>query len=122
MKTEEVSEKFNINIEELRYYESVGLLDDVKINDGIREYEDKDIKILSKVITLKNLELNISEISRYIKLMNLGLDGDNERIKILNKKRNILLDEIHDKQKNIDCLDYIIYEINKNQLREKKQL
>lgn len=122
MKTEEVSEKFNINIEELRYYESVGLLDDVKINDGIREYEDKDIKILSKVITLKNLELNISEISRYIKLMNLGLDGDNERIKILNKKRNILLDEIHDKQKNIDCLDYIIYEIKKNQLREKKQL
>lgn len=116
MKTEEVSEKFNINIEELRYYESVGLLDDVKINDGIREYEDKDIKILSKVITLKNLELNISEISRYIKLMNLGLDGDNERIKILNKKRNILLDEIHDKQKNIDCLDYIIYEIKKNQI------
>lgn len=62
MKTGEVSEKFNINIEELRYYESVGLLDDVKINDGIREYEDKDIKILSKVIITKAAEiLNITQ-------------------------------------------------------------
>lgn len=121
MKAEEVSKKFNIKLEELKYYESIGLFDDVKISNGVREYEDKDIEVLSKVVTLRNLELSMSEILRYIKLMKQGNDGDNERVRILNKQRNVLLDEVHNKQKSIDCLDCIIYKIKGGQCGKKEK-
>lgn len=115
MRAEEISSTFNIELSELKYYESIGLFDDVKIMDGVREYEDYDIMILSKIVTLRNLELNIDDISRYIKLMKQGNNGDAERVRILNKQRNLLLDEVHSKQKSIDCLDRIIYKIKSYQ-------
>ena len=115
MKAEEVSKRFNIKLDELKYYEDIGFFNDVKISDGVREYEDKDIEVLSKVVTLRNLEFSISDISTYIRLMKQGVDGDNERVRILNRKRNVLLDEVHNKQKSIDCLDCIIYKIQGGQ-------
>lgn len=34
-------------------------------------------------------------------------------LKLLGKHRNSLLDTIHDEQKQIDCLDYLIFQMNK---------
>ena len=48
MKIAEVSERFNISSDTLRYYEKVGLLDPVKRVHGIREYSEEDIEILKK--------------------------------------------------------------------------
>ncbi len=121
MKAEEVSKRFNIKLDELKYYEDIGFFNDVKISDGVREYEDKDIEVLSKVVTLRNLEFSISDISTYISLMKQGVDGDNERVRILNRKRNVLLDEVHNKQKSIDCLDCIIYKIQGGQCGKKER-
>ena len=38
--------------------------------------------------------------------------------KLLSQHRKQLLDEIHAKEKNIDCLDYLVYTMNKQE--EKK--
>ena len=48
--------------------------------------------------------------------MKLFLAGDStqeERLRMLNKKRNGTLDEIHFKERQLDRLDYLRYEIRK---------
>jgi len=72
MKIREVSDKFNIPITTLRYYEKIGLFDDVKRVNGIRKYEHKDVKHLSMLITLKNAGLNNDSALKYIALSKQG--------------------------------------------------
>jgi DNA-binding transcriptional MerR regulator len=111
MKIKEVSDKFDISITTLRYYERIGLFDDVKRVNGMREYEDKDIRALSMIITLKNVGFSNDLILKYIELSKKGDISNREKIHILKQQRQKLLDEIHSKQKNLDCLDYLIYKI-----------
>ena len=113
MKIKEVSDKFNISMTTLRYYEKIGLFDDVKRVNSVREYEDKDIRYLSMIITLKNAGLSNYSILKYIELSKQGDISNRERIYILKQQRQKLLDEIHHKQKNLDCLDYLIYNLKK---------
>lgn len=47
----------------------------------------------------------------------LILDGKMQSaLNILGKHRKHLLDEVHTNQKRIDCLDHLIYKIEKSQL------
>ena len=112
MNIKEVSEKFNINLVELENYENIGLFDDIKKVNGIGEYEDRDIEKLSKIVTLKKVGLELEEILRYMKLVEQGDLSKDERVRILNRKRQLILEDIHNKQKSIDCLDWLIYEMN----------
>jgi DNA-binding transcriptional MerR regulator len=115
VKIKEVSEKFNISVTTLRYYEKIGLFNDVIRVNGIREYEDKDIRHLSMIITLKNVGLCNDLILKYIEFSNQGDISNGERIHLLKQQRQKLLDEIHHKQKNLDCLDYLIYGLKNNE-------
>lgn len=114
MKIKEVSDKFNISMTTLRYYEKIGLFDDVKRVNGVREYEDNDIRYLSMIITLKKAGLSNDSILKYIELSKQGHISNRERIYILKQQRQKLLDEIHHNQKNLDCLDYLIYDLKNN--------
>lgn len=109
MRIKEVSKRFNVSITALRYYEKVGLFEDVNRVNGIREYEDKDIERLSLILTLKNIGLSNETILKYIELNEQGAHTKLERQK--------LLDSIHNQQKNIDSLDYLIY-----QLKDKEKI
>ena len=68
MRIKEVSKRFNVSITALRYYEKVGLFEDVNRVNGIREYEDKDIERLSLILTLKNIGVSNETNFKYIKL------------------------------------------------------
>lgn len=110
MRVEEVSRCFEVSLEELLMYEESGLLDDVHQSNGIREYEDQDIKKLSKIITLKNAGFPLDEIKRF--LLCTGSKSDEiKRLEILKKQRAHLLDQVHVYQKSIDSIDMLIYEI-----------
>ncbi|MDE6764300.1 MAG: hypothetical protein K2J73_11580 [Oscillospiraceae bacterium] len=37
-------------------------------------------------------------------------------LKLLKVHRNVLLDELHKEQKQIDCLDYLVYKMRKENL------
>lgn len=113
MKIKEVSDRFNISTITLRYYEKAGLFDDVKRVNGIREYEDKDIDGLSMIITLKNLGFDIESVLKFVELSKQGDTTIKERAVILKQQRCTLLDKIHEHQKNLDCLDYLIYKMKK---------
>lgn len=46
--------------------------------------------------------------------------ADRERMALLKKHRAELLDEVHAGQDRIECLDYLIYQIQKRQNESKK--
>ncbi|MFQ9922992.1 MAG: MerR family transcriptional regulator [Beduini sp.] len=110
MKISEVSKNFGISISTLRYYERSGLFDHVQRINGRREYSDEDIHRLSLIMTLKNAGFTLSAISNYL---DLPICSRQEKVKILEKERSRLLKNIHDGQKNINSIDYLIYTLQK---------
>ena len=82
-----------------------------------REYEDKDIERLSLILTLKNIGLSNETILKYIELNEQGAHTKKQQIQVLKLERQKLLDSIHNQQKNIDSLDYLIY-----QLKDKEKI
>ncbi|MCH5256372.1 MAG: hypothetical protein J1D87_03725 [Lachnospiraceae bacterium] len=46
--------------------------------------------------------------------------GKNERngvLKLLRQHRDVLLDGLHEKQRMIECLDYLVYQIKKDNMK-----
>ena len=113
MTIDEASQKYNIPIKILKEYENWGLCQEVKKVMGSWHYDDRDIERLSMIITLHDIGFTNEEIGKYMLLMMQGKISEKERIKMLNKKKNGILDEVHLKEKQISRLDYLRYEINK---------
>lgn len=111
MKIREVSQKYNVSETTLRYYEKVGLFDEVKRVNKVRDYGEKDIERLSLIMSLKKVGLHIEAILQYLYLTKDGEQTVNQRLCILSKQRQELMDQIHKYQKNLDCLDFLTYEL-----------
>ncbi|WP_253289352.1 hypothetical protein [Clostridium sp. MSJ-8] len=62
-------------------------------------------------MTLYNIGFCSDEIEQYMRLHLQGIDTASERIKILQEKRNEILEEIHNIEKKIEDLDYLRYMI-----------
>ena len=107
----EASEKYNIPVKILRAYESWGLCGEVKKVMGSWQYDDSDIERLSTIMTLHDIGFTNAEVERYMKLLLQGASGEEERLKMLEAKRNGTLDEIHFKQMQLDRLDYLRFEM-----------
>ena len=94
-------------------YESWGLCGAVKKVMGAWQYDDSDLERLSLIMTLHDIGFANEEIENYMKLLTEGKNTDAERMRMLNKKHNAMLDEIHFREKQLDRLNYLRYEIEK---------
>jgi DNA-binding transcriptional MerR regulator len=59
MTIEEASKKYNIPIHILKEYESWGLCQEVKKVMGSWQYDETDLKILSLIMTLYDLDFSV---------------------------------------------------------------
>ena len=62
MKINEVSKKFNISIDTLRYYEKIGLIEPIKRENGILNYQKEDLENIEFIICMKEAGLTIQAI------------------------------------------------------------
>lgn len=62
----EVAEMMGVTTATLRYYDQEGLLPNIKRVNGIRVFEDKDFKWLRVLNCLKNTNMPIKKIQKYI--------------------------------------------------------
>ena len=113
MTVQEASERYNIPIKILNEYESWGLCDAVRKVMGAWQYDEEDIQRLSMIMTLHDVGFEKEEVETYMKLLLVGESTQQERMRMLNEKRNGTLDEIHFKEKQLDRLDYLRFEIKK---------
>ncbi|WP_033124345.1 MULTISPECIES: hypothetical protein [Eubacteriales] len=83
----------------------------------LQEYDNTDPERLSVLITLHQIGFESAEIEAYMKLLEKE-DSDGQRLRILERKRRRLLDEIHFQEKQLSQLDYLRYSIRKKQSKK----
>lgn len=113
MTVEEVSRKYHISVEKIRYYEENGLLEHIVLSDGKIEYTEEQIYCAGMIYSLLKTGMDIEKIKAYMKLFYENKSDKSGQIQILRKQRVLLLAEIHKKQQSLDELDYMISQLKK---------
>ncbi|WP_054200053.1 MerR family transcriptional regulator [Clostridium baratii] len=110
MTIKEVSELTGVSIDNLRYYERIGLIPKVpRTSSGIRDYDEISIRWIEFVIKFKKARASIESIKEYIRLAEIGESTKHERRQILIEiKKNIEM-RMRELQ---ECLDITNYKIN----------
>lgn len=109
MTISEVSKKFDITPDTLRYYERIGLIPPVPRNkSGLRDYDDESCRWIEFIKCMRSAGLTIEALSEYVSLFRQGDETIDERRKLLIRERNILAQKISDMQDTLKRLDYKI--------------
>ena len=120
MTIDEASERYNIPVSILREYESWGLCGEVKKVMGAWQYDKSDLEKLSVIMTLHDVGFENGEVEAYMRLLLSGASTEEERMRMLRNRREGTLDEIHFRDRQLDRLDYLRYEIQKAQKKKRK--
>lgn len=109
MRIAEVSEKYDISADTLRYYERVGLLPPVnRTESGIRDFNEDDIKRVEFVKCMRSAGLPIEVLTEYIHLVQIGDSTIEHRKQILEDERSKLISRMAEMQKTLERLNYKI--------------
>lgn len=106
MKIAEVSERFGLSADTLRFYEKIGLLRNVNRNQsGIRDYNERDLARVDFIKCMRTAGLSLDTLSHYIDLVDEGEGTVEERKQILVEERLKLGHRMAELQKTMDILD-----------------
>jgi DNA-binding transcriptional MerR regulator len=121
MKIAEVSERYAISTDTLRYYERIGLIQQVKRNEsGIRDYNELDLRRVEFIKCMRSAGLPVEVLIEYVGLVQRG-DGTIEaRKEILKEQRELLAARMEEMQKTLDLLDHKI-EVYENAVLTKEK-
>ena len=115
MQISEVAEKFGLTTDTLRYYEREGLIGPIsKGKNGIRNYDENDIRRIQFVKCMRAAGVEISFLKRYLQLFEEGDKTVKERREILVEQRRILKQKLDAMQEAYDKLNYKIDLYDKN--------
>lgn len=108
MKIGEVCKLYNISSDTLRYYEKIGLIGEVPVVHGKREYAEKHLATVDFVVCMRRSGMTIKTLSQYLKLYRSGESCDEARRALLIEQRDELVKKLEDIQTSIDRLNYKI--------------
>ena len=111
----EPSARYQNPLEILLDYHRWGLSAPEKKVMGAWQYDDRDLELLSLIMTLHDIGFSTEEIETYMRLLLEGTHTDTARLQMLNRKRDAALDEIHFREKQLERLDYLRHEIRTRQ-------
>lgn len=105
----EVSKKYDLSQDTLRYYERIGLIPSVNRNkSGIRDYTEEDCRWVEFIKCMRNAGLPIETLVDYVALFQQGDATIEARKELLTEQRKQLVARIEDMQKTLERLDYKI--------------
>lgn len=113
MTKEEASRRYHIPAHILDEYEGWGLCGAVKKVMGAWQYDDEDLERLSTIMTLHDIGFTAGEVETYMRLLLEQPDSDRQRLRMMEEKRKETLDEIHFHERQLQRLDYLRHEIQK---------
>ncbi len=123
MKIAEVSEKYGLSVDTLRYYERVGLIPPVHRNQGgIRDYDELDLRRVDFIKCMRRAGLPVEVLIDYVALVQQGDDTIEARKEILIEQRNLVISRLEEMQKTLDLLNHKIEVYEKNILEKEKQI
>ena len=109
MTINEVSKKYNVSPDTLRYYERIGVIPEVHRNSGgIRDYTDEDLKWVELALCMRSAGLSIETLVEYQRLYQQGDDTIKARLNLLNEQMEILENQKKQIEETMDRLSYKI--------------
>lgn len=123
MKIAEVSERYGLSSDTLRYYERIGLIPHVNRSEsGIRDYSELDVRRVDFIKCMRGAGLSIEVLIEYMDLVQQGDDTIETRKEILREQRDLVAARIQEMQKTLDLLNHKIEVYEKAILTKEKQI
>lgn len=109
MTIKEVSEKFGVSQDTLRYYERVGVFPKVhRTPGGTRDYTEEDLNWIESALCMRSAGMRVEAVIEYVRLFQLGDETFQERLDLLTSEKQGLLKQKEDLEKTIELLNYKI--------------
>lgn len=106
MRITEVSKKYNLSQDTLRYYERIGLIPPVNRNkSGIRDYTEEDCGWIEFIKCMRSSGLPIEVLIEYVDLFQQGDETIEARKEILNEQRSQLIKRIEEMNATLERLE-----------------
>lgn len=111
MTIKEVSEKYDITQDTLRYYERVGMIPPVtRTAGGIRNFTEEDLKWVELAKCMRSAGLPVESMIEYVRLFQQGDETIPARLQLLIDQREALLEQ----RRQIDAtLNRLAYKIER---------
>ena len=105
-KIKEVADMMGVPTSTIRYYDSEGLLPNVKRVNGVRVFEDEDFKWLRVLNCLKNTNMPIKKIKEYVELVSKGDSTLKDRYNLIMEQKKSVLDQIAEYKKYLKEIEF----------------
>lgn len=111
MNIKEVSERYNISQDTLRYYERVGMIPPVtRTPGGKRDYQEEDLRWVQLAICMRAAGLPVESMIEYVSLFLQGDETIPARLDLLNEQ----LEQLRTQKKQIEeTIDRLLYKIER---------
>mgnify|MGYP005836900545 FL=1 len=105
----EVSKKYNITQDTIRYYEKIGLIPHIpRSKSGIRDFDEDSCNWIEFIKCMRSAGLSIDVLTQYISLFKQGNKTAKARKELLVEQKSKLLEKQEDISKTIKRLEYKI--------------
>lgn len=102
----EVSKKYDISADTLRYYERIGLIPPVpRTKSGIRDYDEVSCGWIELMKCMRAAGVQIEALIEYVALFQQGDATVDARKAILIEQRDQLIERMEDMQRSLDRLN-----------------
>ncbi len=102
----EVSKKYDLSADTLRYYERIGLIPPVNRNkSGIRDFTEEDCKWVEFIKCMRGAGLSIEVLTEYVQLFQQGNSTIKARKQLLVEQRSQLIGRIEEMKETLNRLD-----------------
>ena len=107
MTIKEVSEKFELTQDTIRYYEKIGLIPKVPRNkNGARNFDEDSCNWLEFIKCMRSAGMSIDALLKYVTYFKEGRKTLNKRKDLLLEQRDILLEKQKNIEKTLESLEY----------------
>ncbi len=119
----EVSRKYGLSADTLRYYERVGFIPKVNRNkSGVRDYTQEDCNWVEFIKCMRAAGLPIEVLIDYVSMFQQGDSTIDTRKELLIDQRKVLAKKIEEMNKTLARLDYKIDLYEKGLIMSEKDL
>ena len=103
----EVAKKMNVAVSTVRYYNNIGLLQNVKKNkSGNRVFTEEDIETIRVIQYLKKSGMQLTEIKEFMNWCREGDSSIEKRLMLFKKQKENVLSEIERLQETLNLIKY----------------
>ena len=103
----EVAEKMKVTISTLRFYDNIGLLQNLKKNKaGNRVFTEEDIETIRVIQYLKKSGMQLTEIKEFMNWCQQGDSSIEKRLNLFKKQKENVLSEIARLQETLNLIEY----------------